>query len=163
MCELIYDYDVVGKKNMKQLWWLWWGISESQNHWDGRATSRQYSPSPLLEQSRLWQVAQNYVQSSFEYLQGWRLHNLSAHPVPLLDLPHSKQCFLVFGRNFICVNLCSWPLVLSLALLKRAWLSLLHCLLSGTCKCWDTPWAFSGWRERNHHLPWPAISALSNV
>jgi len=29
----------------------------------------------------------------FEYLQGWRLHNLSGQPVPGLGHPHSEETF----------------------------------------------------------------------
>lgn len=32
----------------------------------------------------------------FEYLQGWRFHNLSGHPIPVFDHPQSKKVFLVF-------------------------------------------------------------------
>ena len=30
---------------------------------------------------------------AFEYLQGWRLHNLPGQPVPVLSHPHSKKVF----------------------------------------------------------------------
>jgi len=30
---------------------------------------------------------------AFKYLQGWRLHNLSGQPVPVLSHPHSEKVF----------------------------------------------------------------------
>lgn len=35
------------------------------------------SPTPVLEDGHWVQVAQGCVQLGFEYMQGWRLHNLS--------------------------------------------------------------------------------------
>lgn len=42
-------------------------------------------PTPLLKQDHLEHVAKDHVQTSFEYLQGCRLHNLSEPPVPVLS------------------------------------------------------------------------------
>jgi len=52
-------------------------------------------PNPLLkqghEQGHLEQVVQDHIQLPFEYLPGWRLHNLSGQLVPLLGHPHGKN------------------------------------------------------------------------
>ena len=59
----------------------------------GRDLWRSSGPTPLLKQGHLGQVASDHVQIAFEYLQGWRLHNLSGQPVPVLGHPHSKKVF----------------------------------------------------------------------
>ena len=51
------------------------------------------SPAPLPKQDQLEQVAQDCVQSSSEYLQGWRLHNSSGQTVPVFDHPQNKEVF----------------------------------------------------------------------
>jgi len=43
----------------------------------GRDLQRSSGPTLLLKQGHLKPVAQDCVQVAFEYLQGWRLHNLS--------------------------------------------------------------------------------------
>ena len=48
---------------------------------------------PLLKQGHPEPVAQDYVQMAVEYLQGWRLHNLSGQPIALLSYPHSEKVF----------------------------------------------------------------------
>ena len=59
----------------------------------GRHLLSSSSPNALLKQGQLQQVAQDYVQSGFEYLQGWRLHSLSGQPVPVFDHPFGKKVF----------------------------------------------------------------------
>jgi len=49
---------------------------------------RSSCPALLLKQGHLEQVAHDHVQMAFEYLQRWRLHNLSEQPVPVLGHPH---------------------------------------------------------------------------
>lgn len=44
---------------------------------------------PSAQAGSVEQVAQHYVQLGFEYLQGWSLHSLSGHLVPVSDHPHS--------------------------------------------------------------------------
>jgi len=43
----------------------------------------------LLKHSHL----QPTVQTAFEYLKGWRHHNLSGQPAPVLGHPHNKKVF----------------------------------------------------------------------
>ena len=50
-------------------------------------------PTLLLKQGHLDQAAQDCVSTAFEYLQGWKLHNLSGQPVSVLSHPHSKKVF----------------------------------------------------------------------
>jgi len=50
-------------------------------------------PTSLLKKGHLKPVAQDHVQMAFEYLQGWRLHNISGQPVPVLGHPHSEKVF----------------------------------------------------------------------
>ena len=57
----------------------------------GRDVRRTTSPTPLLKQVHLEQVAQDYVQVSFENLHGGRLHSPSGQPVPVLCQPQSKE------------------------------------------------------------------------
>jgi len=35
----------------------------------------------------------------FEYLQGWKLHNLSGQSMPVLDHPHNKRVFPYIQMN----------------------------------------------------------------
>jgi len=68
----------------------------SQNHRMvevGRGFWRSSGPNPLLKQGHLELVAQDHPQMDFEYLQAWRIHNLSGQPVPALSHPHSKKVF----------------------------------------------------------------------
>ena len=67
---------------------------------------------PLLKQGLLQLVAQEHVQMAFEHLQGWRLHNLSGQPVPVLGHPHSEKVFPDAQREppvFQCVPIVSGP------------------------------------------------------
>ena len=59
----------------------------------GRDLQRLCHPTLLLKQGHLKKAAQDHVQIAFEYLQGWRLHNLSGQPVPVLGHPHNKKVF----------------------------------------------------------------------
>lgn len=45
-------------------------------------------------------VGQDCVQTAFEHHGGWRFHNLSGWPVPVLGHPHSKKVFLGTQENF---------------------------------------------------------------
>ena len=59
----------------------------------GRDLWRSSAPTTLLKQGHLQLVAQDHVQTAFEYLQGWRIHNLSGQPVPVLSHPHGAKVF----------------------------------------------------------------------
>lgn len=68
-------------------------------------------PNTPLKQAQLQQVAQDYAQMGFEYLQGERPQNVPRKPVPVFGHPHSKnRCFLIF-RGIL--RLCPSPLALS--------------------------------------------------
>jgi len=72
-----------------------------------------YSSPPCSEHGHLNQVALDHVQSSFKYLQGWRVHNLSGQYVPVFEHPHSKfflglngiYCISAFAH---CLLSCYW-------------------------------------------------------
>lgn len=50
---------------------------------------------PLLKDGHLEQAVQDLVQMASEYLQRWRLNNLSWQPVAVLSQPsHSQKVFL---------------------------------------------------------------------
>lgn len=101
-------------------------------------------------------VAQGFIQSGPEILQGPRLHNLSQQPEPLPDCPNGK-----FSPFYPCVNL--WPLSLccappSLSLLKGA-----GYLLSSPRSCPfsrpNKPWSPSVPSDLCAS-PWPSFSGL---
>lgn len=62
-------------------------VQVRRDHW------RWSCPNPLLKQGHLELVAQCHVKRAFERVQGWRLHNLSGQPLPLLGDPHWKKVF----------------------------------------------------------------------
>lgn len=76
----------------------------------GRGLWRSSSPSPLLKQGHLEQVTQDYVQSGFEYLQGWTFHSSLGSFFQRTTLM-VRQCFLMVRQNLLCLNLCPLPLV----------------------------------------------------
>jgi len=51
--------------------------------------------------SKLDQVAEGFVQSSFEYLQEWRLHSLSRKPVAVIALMENNFLFML-DQYFPC-------------------------------------------------------------
>ena len=57
----------------------------------GRDLCGSSSPPPLPKQVHLQHVAQDHIQTGFEYLQRRRLHNPSAQPVPVLYHPQNKK------------------------------------------------------------------------
>lgn len=66
---------------------------------------------PCSEQGQWGQFAQGHVDSGFRYLQGWRLHSLSAQPVPGCGHPHSNffpYYFYVKCPVFQCMPTVSW-------------------------------------------------------
>jgi len=66
----------------------------------GRELLTSFSPSQLPRQSLLQLVAEGLVQLRFEYLQGWRLQNLSGQSGPLFDRPHA-------GDAISCILICA--------------------------------------------------------
>lgn len=49
---------------------------------------------PLLEREFLELVSQDHTQPAFEWVQGWRLHNLWGQPVPIVQSPpHCEKVF----------------------------------------------------------------------
>lgn len=64
---------------------------------------------PELKQGQLELVAQDHVPMAFEFLQGWRLHNLPGQHVPVLRHPH---IFRVRGI-LLYFSVCPLPSVLS--------------------------------------------------
>ena len=101
----------------------------------GRDLWRSLCPTPLLKQGHLDTVAQDHVQMGSEYLQGWRLHNISGQPIPVLCHLHSKK---VFRRHLLCFSVCPSPLVLSLHHWKEPG-SNLFTLPSSISVHWDPP------------------------
>lgn len=76
----------------------------------GRDVQRSSAPTSLLRQGHLDQVAQDCVHTVAEYLQGWRLHNLSG---PSVLNPTVKKIFLIFRWNLLSFSLCPrlWQIV----------------------------------------------------
>jgi len=71
-----------------------WELSQNRRLAEvGRDFWRLSGPTTLLKQGHPEQVAQDRIQAAFEYLQGWRLHHLSGHPVPGLSHHHSVKVF----------------------------------------------------------------------
>lgn len=62
--------------------------------------------------------------------QGWRFHNLSGKPVPLLIEPQSQKVFPEDQMQPPTFSMCPFPLALSWPPLKKAWFCLLYCLHS---------------------------------
>lgn len=54
----------------------------------GRVLWRSSGPTPFSSRA-----AQGHVQMAFQYLWGWRLHDSSGQPVPVLSHPHSEKAF----------------------------------------------------------------------
>lgn len=82
----------------------------------------------MLKQGHLQLGAQGRVQTAYEYLQGWRLCNLSLCNLCQCSVTLTMQeCFLMFRENFLCFRLCPLCLVLSLGTTeKNLALSSLH-------------------------------------
>lgn len=73
-----------------------------------------WSSLSLLKQRHVEPVVQNCVQMTFEYLQRWRLHNLSgqSQTVTVLGCPPSKKVFFDVQREtpvfqFVLIAPCS--------------------------------------------------------
>jgi len=72
---------------------LLYRITESQDGWGWKGPLDLSGPICLLKRGHLELVDQELVWTAFEYLQGWRLHHLSAQLVSVLSPPHSNKMF----------------------------------------------------------------------
>jgi len=93
-----------------------------QNHTTvkvGRELWRSSSPTPLLKQGHLQPVSQDHDQTAFEYLQGWRLHQLPGQPVPVLGHPHNEKLFPDVRGILLCFRWCQLLLVLLLGTTEK--------------------------------------------
>jgi len=90
----------------------------SQNHRRvevGRDLWRASGPTSLIKQGHhLELVVQDPVQLAFDYLQGWRLHDFSGQPVPVLGHLHSEKVFPDVQKEPPVFGLCPLPLILLL-------------------------------------------------
>ncbi|KAK4811007.1 hypothetical protein QYF61_015711 [Mycteria americana] len=70
-------------------------ITESQNCIGWKRPLRSSSPTINLTLPRppLHHVPKHLIQTSFKYLQGWRLNHFPGQPVPMLDNPFSEEKF----------------------------------------------------------------------
>ncbi|KAK4819032.1 hypothetical protein QYF61_024397 [Mycteria americana] len=68
---------------------------ESQKHIGWKRPLRSSSPTVNLTLPRppLYHVPKHLIQTSFKYLQGWRLNHFPGQPVPVLDNPFSEEKF----------------------------------------------------------------------
>lgn len=65
--------------------------NESQNGWGCKASLEVVLSIPSqFKQVRIQQVTQDHVQAVFEYLHGWRFHNQSGQPDPVLVHPEKS-------------------------------------------------------------------------
>ena len=98
-------------------------LTDSRNHRIievGSDLWRSLGPTPLLKKGYLKLVAQDHVQMSFEYLQGWRLRNLSGQAVQVLSHPHSEKMFPDIQGEPPVFQFVPLPLVLSLGTTKKS-------------------------------------------
>ena len=86
--------------------------------------------SPLLKQDQLERDSQYRIQLGFEYFHGWRLHNLSGQPVPVINHPPSREVFYCIEMEGPVLQFL--PIVCHCAAGRRLWLPLLHSLPSGS-------------------------------
>ncbi|KAK4819924.1 hypothetical protein QYF61_015299 [Mycteria americana] len=70
-------------------------VTESQNSIGWKRPLRLSSPTVNLTLPRppLHHVPKHLIQTSFKYLQGWRLNHFPGQPVPMLDKPFSEVKF----------------------------------------------------------------------
>ncbi|KAK4827284.1 hypothetical protein QYF61_016430 [Mycteria americana] len=71
------------------------GSPESQNCIGWKRPLRSSSPTINLTLPRppLYHVPKHLIQTSFKYLQGWRLNHFAGQPVPMLDNPLGEEFF----------------------------------------------------------------------
>lgn len=92
----------------------------AETHRTVEAGGRSASPTSLPKQGQLRQFAQDSIQLSFEYLQGWRLHSFARQPLPVLNHPHSKSVFSPISWDLPRFSLCPLPCTLPLGWGKSA-------------------------------------------
>ncbi|KAK4815422.1 hypothetical protein QYF61_001410 [Mycteria americana] len=70
-------------------------ITESQNHIGWKRPLRSSSPTInlTLPKPPLHHVPKHLIQTSFKYLQGWRLNHFPGQPLPMLDNPLGEEKF----------------------------------------------------------------------
>ncbi|KAK4813411.1 hypothetical protein QYF61_004748, partial [Mycteria americana] len=71
------------------------GPRKSQNHIGWKRPLRSSSPTInlILPKPPLHHVHKHLIQTSFKYLQGWRLNHFPGQPVPMLDNPLGEEKF----------------------------------------------------------------------
>lgn len=92
--------------------------TESQNHSGWRHLWRSVpAPFPKQVQLELEQVAQNHGQLGFQYLQGWRLHNITHHKhTPVAVFSHIRSKCIFLSLHWIsCTSVCAHCLALDKA------------------------------------------------
>lgn len=87
--------------------------------WSGRVWQEPVIQSPKKA------VAQDHIKTGFEYIQRWRLHNLSGQPVQVFSHPYSKRVFPDVQMTFLVFLLFSIASGPFPRHHKRAWVHLL--------------------------------------
>ncbi|KAK4823681.1 hypothetical protein QYF61_005652 [Mycteria americana] len=72
----------------KRTWGSWWTPS-----WKRPLRSLSPTINLTLPRPPLYHVPKHLIQTSFKYLQGWRLNHFPGQPVPMLDNPFSEVKF----------------------------------------------------------------------
>lgn len=142
------------------MWWLSWNASRSccsaYKLMKLRRVTAQMSLEeaagdclvqiPCSEQGQWGQRAQGHVDSGFRYLQGWRLHSLSAQPVPGCGHPHSNFFSLtIFMWNVLYFNVCPLFLACQWAPRRRVWVCLLYIPIKYLYTLIRSHWIFFIW------------------
>jgi len=86
----------------------------------GRELRRSSHPTRLLKEGRIEPIAQDHVQTAFEYLQGGRLTTSLGNLCQCLVTLTVKECFLMCGWNLLHFSWCPLPLALSLGKTKES-------------------------------------------
>jgi len=127
-------------------------VTESQNGLACKGPLEVILSNPLTQAGPPRAGCQGCVQMAFEYLQGWRLHNLPGQPVPVLGHPLSKKVFP--DVQWECPGFQSVPIAFGLSLgttEQSLALSSLHPPCRYLCTLMRSPRAFSS--------PVPSLSA----
>ncbi|KAK4824291.1 LOW QUALITY PROTEIN: hypothetical protein QYF61_013036 [Mycteria americana] len=85
----------IPSRGRRQLFWDLLRITESQNRIGWKRPLRSSSPTvnSTLPRPPLYHVPKHLIQTSFKYLQGWRLNHFPGQPVPMVDNPFSEVKF----------------------------------------------------------------------
>lgn len=98
--------------------WRWclfilsWIIEEQIEVWESQRCWGWKGPLEVsLQQDHLEPISLAHIHMTFEYPQGWRLHNLPGQPVSIIGHQHSKKVFLMFRQNLLsfCAVSCPSP------------------------------------------------------